>query len=123
MKTQALLCGILIVVVGVGCGNKDKDKDGDKAGGAAAGGLASCNTKVGECSEYNAGNRALGDDHLRKLCDNFEGTFATTGCPSAGRTGACKKDEGTKVYYQGYPMAAADLERSCTETAGRWMKP
>ena len=123
MTSPTWCCAALALAIAagsLGCGSKDSN---GKAKGGGAGALASCNTTVGECSEYDQGNRALGDDHLKKLCDNFQGTFATTGCPATNRIGSCSKDEGTKVYYQGYPITAADLERGCTESAGKWRTP
>ena len=111
-------CAVAIVLgmAAAGCGKKASDD------GGGAGKLASCNSRYHECTEYNQGNRALGDDHLKKLCDGFEGTFATTPCPTAGRAGACKKDEGTKVFYDGYAMPIADVEQQCTSSGGHWSK-
>lgn len=110
---------MLVALVAAGCGGK---KD-DAGGGGGGGKKASCNTKLNECSEYSQANRALGDESLKRLCENFEGTFAEVPCPAENRMGACVKREGTKVYYQGYLISAADLEKSCTETDGRWQKP
>lgn len=121
MKTSTWRRGAIVLVLAgalLGCGTKEKGKAGGGGGGAA-----SCNTPLGECTEYGQANRAIGDDYLKKLCVGFEGTFATTACPKAGQTGMCHKDEGTKIYYANYPMTAAELEKSCTDTGGHWMKP
>ena len=91
---------------------------------ATGGGEASCNAPVHhECTEYSKDNRAIGDEPLKRLCDGFEGTFAATPCPTAARPGACRKDQGTKVYYQGYEISAAELEKDCTAGQGTWKAP
>lgn len=117
MMTKPLLRGAIVIVLAgalLGCGKK--------GGGGGADTLASCNTTHSECTEYSQANRAIGDDYLKKLCTGLEGTFATTPCPKENQTGRCHKDEGTKVFYQGYPMAMADAEKMCAETGGHWMK-
>ena len=117
-------CSVFVLAMSLAiaaCGGKGKD-DGAKGGGEA--GLASCNSpKFSECKQYNQANRALGDDMLKKLCVNFEGTYATVGCDTADRVGACKKDEGTNVFYKGHLMPPADLEAMCASTGGVWQKP
>ena len=117
-------CSVFVLAMSLAiaaCGGRGKD-DGAKGGGEA--GLASCNSpKFSECKQYNQANRALGDDMLKKLCDSFEGTFATVGCPAADRVGACKKAEGTNIFYKGHPMAPTELESMCASTGGTWQKP
>jgi hypothetical protein len=121
MRKRCSVFALTIVFAAAACGGKGKD-DGAKGGGE--GGLASCNSpKFNECKQYNQANRALGDDMLKKLCVDFEGTFATVGCATADRVGACKKDEGTNVFYKGHLMPPADLESMCTSTGGVWQKP
>lgn len=124
LPAMRIRCSVFAAVIGLvvaACGSKGKD---DPTKGGAAAGLASCNSpKFSECKQYDQANRALGDDMLKKLCDSFEGTFATVGCPAADRLGACKKAEGTSIFYQGHLMAPADIASMCTSTGGAWQQP
>lgn len=120
MRKRGSVVALAILMAAAACGGKGKE--GAQGGGEA--GLASCNSpKFSECKQYNQANRALGDDMLKKLCVDFEGTFATVGCATADRVGACKKDEGTSVFYKGHLMPPADLEAMCASTGGVWQKP
>jgi hypothetical protein len=85
MRNRCSVFVLAMTLAIAACGGKGKD-DGAKGGGEA--GLASCNSpKFSECKQYNQANRALGDDMLKKLCVNFEGTYATVGCATADRVG------------------------------------
>ena len=120
MRKRGSVVALAMLMAAAACGGKGKA--GAQGGGEA--GLASCNSpKFSECKQYNQANRALGDDMLKKLCVDFEGTFATVGCATADRVGACKKDEGTSVFYKGHLMPPADLEAMCASTGGVWQKP
>lgn len=106
----------LALVVAAACGASK-----DKAGGGGDDAEASCHTpQYDECTEYNKGNRALGDEHLKKLCDIGPGTFATTPCPTEKMLGKCRRKEGTKVFYQGYATTGDELVRMCKSSEGVW---
>ena len=127
---NSMLLTILVVAVAA-CGGKksdDKATGGTAAGGTASGGkaggtaeLASCNTpSYKECAEYNADNRAMGDDNIKSICDAAQGTFAITPCPTADRLGACQQREGKKVFYKDYPITVDELKKDCGDRGGTW---
>lgn len=116
MKHSSLVALALVVIAA--CGSS-KDKAGGGGGGGDA--EASCHSpQFNECTEYNKGNRALGDDHLKSLCVNFQGTFTTTPCPTEKMLGKCRRKEGTKVFYEGYATTGEELVRMCGSSEGQW---
>lgn len=114
MKQSSIVA--LALVMAAACGSSK-----DKAAGGGGGPEVSCHTpQFNECTEYNKSNRALGDDHLKKLCTTLEGTFATTPCPTDKMLGKCGRNEGTKVFYPGYATTGEELARMCTSSEGTW---
>jgi hypothetical protein len=114
MKQSSIVA--LALVLAAACGSSK-----DKAAGGGGDAEVSCHSpQFDECTEYNKANRALGDDHLKKLCTSFQGTFATTPCPTDKMLGKCRRDEGTKVFYEGYAITGEELARMCTSSEGTW---
>lgn len=77
------------------------------------------------CVEYRGANLAAGSDGLAKLCTVVDtgAKFTASACPTEKRIGACKRNEGTDVYYDGNPLgAAAELEKMCIGKNGTWSK-
>lgn len=115
MKHSRIVLVSLVLLAA--CGSS-KDK---AAGGGGNDAEASCHTpQYNECTEYNKGNRALGDEHLKKLCDIGPGTFATTPCPTEKMLGKCRRKEGTKVFYEGYATTGEELVKMCSSSEGTW---
>lgn len=116
MRTSiSLAFSLVLAVAATACGGKKS---------AAGGGAASCNTpKLFECNQYSKDNRAIGDEPLKRICDGAEGTFGEGACPAADRLGVCSKPEGTKVFYKGHPMTAAELGQMCADGQGTWKAP
>ena len=102
-----------IVLVLAACSKKSADD-----GKAASCLLESMHT----CVEYRGGNLALGTENLAKLCTVAISTakFSETPCPTANMIGACQRDEGKDIFYQGYEGAAD--EKSCTDRGGKFSK-
>ena len=104
------------LVATAGCGNKSS---GTKAGEP----VASClSESMHGCREYSAANLAGGS--LENLCTVVDKTakYTSTACPTANVIGTCTKPEGKDLYYQGYEIPVADLEKQCTSGGGTWSK-
>ena len=91
---------------------------------AASEKVASCLTdSVHSCVEYRGGNLALGTESLASLCTAIisSAKFSETPCPTTNVIGACQRDEGKDIYYQGFE-GIPDLEKSCRERGGKFTK-
>ncbi|HLL20556.1 MAG TPA: hypothetical protein VK427_00410 [Kofleriaceae bacterium] len=114
---RTLAFGLVLLAgvgIGVGCGKGDKEA-------AKSGKVASClSESIRSCVEYNANNLALGSSTIAKLCTSLDAAakFTETPCPTANVIATCQRDEGKDVHYEGYPIAVADIEKSCKERGG-----
>jgi hypothetical protein len=100
-------------------GSGDMKKEPDK--------FASCDViKIASsCREYNEDNLAIGDKHLKQICDASKGTFRSEPCPKEKRIGICVKPEGSDVYYSegGLTMKPDEIAKMCEGTSGgKWKK-
>jgi hypothetical protein len=125
--TLAALLATLVVAFALG-GCKDKsssDSDKQDKKEKKEGKVASCDViqTAQECRQYNEDNLALGDKHIKDICETMNGVFKPVACPKDKRIGVCVKAEGTTVYYQGYLVAMDKTEKYCTEAQGKWEKP
>ena len=111
MRSSALL-----LVALAACGGAKQDARDEAVG--------SCNQpSIHGCVEYRGANLAAGTDNLAKLCSAVApGDFKMMACPTAQRIGSCARLTGTDVYYEGYPIALPDAERSCKESNGTFAK-
>ena len=118
----------LAVVVAAGCG-KGKDQAGAGEPGdhakPAADKVASCRSdSLHTCREYSAANLEGGID-LAPLCTTVDKTakYTDTACPTAKRIASCAMREGKDVYYEGYAIAAPDIEKDCKQSGGTFAGP
>jgi hypothetical protein len=120
----ALLAGALLLVGGC----KDKSSsDSDKSEKKKEGKFASCNVikQASSCRQYNEDNLALGEKHIKDICDVAKGEFKMAPCPKEKRIGICVKPEGSDVFYSegGLTMTPAEIEKMCTgSSGGKWEK-
>ena len=110
------------LVLFVGCSKESatSGKSGDPAA-VKSGKVASCLSEaMHSCVEYNADNLALGTEMVAKLCTSLDpaAKFTETACPTTNVIATCQRDEGKDVHYQGYAIAAADIEKSCKGRGG-----
>lgn len=124
MVKQACAVGVIGLVLGlaaVGCGEKSSGGAGSGSAAAAGGKVASCNAPTAQsCKEYGPKNvEAAGMDFLKKLCSGM-GEFKESACPTEKVIGVCTSSEGKSIYYEGYPIPAADSEKTCKSLGGTW---
>ena len=108
----------VVLAATAACGNKSTGTKADEP-------VASCLSEATHgCREYRGDNLALGSDSLAKLCTVVDkaAKLTSAACPTANVVGSCKKPEGKDFFYQGYEIAAADLEKQCTTGGGTWVK-
>jgi len=106
----------LVLFALMACGGTKEDARGEA--------VASCTqASLHACLEYRGANLAAGSASLAKLCSAVApGDFKMTPCATAQRIGSCARLTGTDVYYEGYPIALPDAERSCKESNGTFAK-
>ena len=91
----------------------------------APAGVWSCNSvKAGNCREWRGASLAAGIDSLRTQCGTTaSAVFANTACPTAHVTGRCTSAGHTDVFYESYPIRAAELPGACTPAGGVFSAP
>ena len=126
LASSVAVTSLMLVAVAAG-GQKD---DGGTKGGAGertaktsttsalVAAKASCTmvAQVGTCNEYRSENAPRAANELRagsgstfglekSLCEGFHGTFATTGCSTAGQIASCLMSDGELKRYYGATVA------------------
>jgi hypothetical protein len=127
MMRDAFVTLAVLTVVLTGCG-KTSDKPADKADKAdKAGGdkVASClSDSQHSCREYSAANLEAGVD-LKSLCTTVDkaAKYAEVACPTAKVIATCGGPEGKDLFYDGYPIGLADIEKDCKANGKTFGKP